>query len=151
MTEAPLPLQIDLSATVTFAVPFHDADPAGVAWHGNYFRYFDAARCALLDRIGYGYRQMLDGGVLWPIVQAEVKYVRPVPFDTLITVSARLIEWDYRLKIGYEIADAEGRRTTTGHTVQVAVDATTGEMHIGAPEVLQRRLRAYLRGQGWAP
>ena len=38
-----LPIAIDLSASVDITVPFHDADPAGVAWHGNYFRYFDDA------------------------------------------------------------------------------------------------------------
>ena len=132
-------------------MPFHDADPVGVAWHGNYFRYFDHARCALLDRIGYGYRQMLDSGFYWPIVKASVKYIRALPFDSRITATARLLEWDYRLKIGYEILDSAGRRATTGQTVQVAVSAATGEMHIGAPAALRDRLRAYLRGTGRTP
>lgn len=151
MTSSDLPVRIDLEASVALRVPFHDADPAGVAWHGNYFRYFDEARCALLGRLGYGYRQMMDSGLLWPIVQAEVKFVRALPFDSHITVVARLAEWDYRLKIGYEIFDAEKRRVTTGHTVQVAVDASTGEMHIGTPEALRERLRSYLRAAGGAP
>ncbi len=139
-----LPVQIELSAAVHLAIPFHDCDPAGVAWHGNYFRYFDAARCALLDRIDYGYRRMVDSGFLWPIVQADVKYIRPLPYDTRVTVMARLVEWDYRLKLAYEIVDATGSRMTTGHTVQVAVDAATGEMHVGAPAVLREQMRRYL-------
>lgn len=146
-----LPMAIELTASVDLTVPFHDADPVGVAWHGNYFRYFDHARCALLDKIGYGYRQMLDSGFYWPIVKASVKYVRTLPFDARITVKARLLEWDYRLKLGYEIADGDGRRATTGQTVQVAVSAATGEMHLGAPPVLRDRLRAYLRGTGHGP
>jgi len=146
-----LPLAIGLSASVELTVPFHDADPVGVAWHGNYFRYFDLARCALLDKIGYGYRQMLDSGFYWPIVKASVKYIRALPFDSRITVTARLLEWDYRLKIGYEILDGDGLRATTGQTVQVAVTAATGEMHIGAPAALRDRLRSYLRDAGRAP
>lgn len=151
MTSGDLPLVIDLAASVELTVPFHDADPAGVAWHGNYFRYFDDARCALLDKINYGYREMMGGGLLWPIVQTSVKFVRPLPFDSRITVVARLREWDYRLKIGYQIFDAEQRRITTGYTVQVAVGAATGEMHVGAPEVLRDRLRAYLQHKGGKP
>jgi acyl-CoA thioester hydrolase len=151
MSADELPISIDLSASVALTVPFHDADPVGVAWHGNYFRYFDDARCALLERIGYGYRQMMDSGFYWPIVKASVKYVRAVPFDSRITVRARLQEWDYRLKIGYEIVDAAGRRTTTGQTIQVAVSAATGEMHIGAPALLRERLRSYLREGASAP
>jgi len=148
----PLPAKIDLEASVTLTVPFHDADPAGVAWHGNYFRYFDDARCALLDKLGYGYREMMVGGFYWPIVQATVKYVRPVAFDSRITVVARLVEWEYRLKIEYEVFDERGQRTTTGHTVQVAVSAATGEMHVGAPDVLRERLGAWLRrAPGAAP
>lgn len=148
MSAEELPIAIDLSASVDITVPFHDADPAGVAWHGNYFRYFDDARCALLDVIGYGYREMMNGGFYWPIVQATVKYMKPIPFDARVRVVARLVEWDYRLKIAYEIFDGEGEKTTTGHTVQVAVSAATGEMHIGAPDVLRERLREYLRRAG---
>lgn len=148
MSADELPIAIDLSASVTLTVPFHDADPGGVAWHGNYFRYFDDARCAMLEKLGYGYRQMMESGFYWPIVQATVKYIRPVGFDSRITIVARLIEWEYRLKIEYEVFDEQNRRTTTGHTVQVAVSASTGEMHIGAPDVLRERLRIYLQGAG---
>lgn len=144
MSAGELPVVIDLSASVTLTVPFHDADPAGVAWHGNYFRYFDDARCALLEKIGYSYHQMMNSGIYWPVVQAAIKYVRPIPFDSRITVLARLVEWDYRLKIGYEIVDEQGRKTTSGHTIHVAVNAASGEMHIGAPDVLRDLLRAYL-------
>ena len=151
MSEEKLPVAIDLSARVTLTVPFHDADPAGIAWHGNYFRYFDGARCALLDKIGYSYRQMLAGGYYWPIVQATVKYIKPVNFDAQINVIASLVEWEYRLKIAYEVFDDQKNRTTTGETVQVAVNATTGEMHFGAPEDLRERLRAYLRRSGPGP
>ncbi len=146
LNDVDLPLRIELAATVELTIAFHDCDPAGVAWHGNYFRYFDAARCALLERIDYGYRRMLDSGFVWPIVQADVKYVRPLHYDTRVQVSARLVEWDYRLKLAYEIVEASGERATTGHTVQVAVDAVTGTMHVGAPPILRESLRRYLAG-----
>jgi acyl-CoA thioester hydrolase len=144
MTASDLPLQIPLEASVNLVVAFHDADPLGVAWHGNYFRYFDAARTALLEQIDYGYRQMLASGFVWPIVKADVKFIRPLPFGTPIRVQAVLLEWDFRLKIGYTVFDPEGRPATRGHTVQAAVDAKTEAMHIGAPEALQTRLRTWL-------
>ena len=41
------------------------------------------------------------------------------------------------LRIGYQIYDIEtGKRTTTGYTLQVAVDATTQEMCFVSPQVL---------------
>lgn len=146
MSSPDLPIEIDLSASVDIHVPFHDADPAGVAWHGNYFRYFDDARCALLNVIGYSYREMIQDGFYWPIVQTTVKYLKPIPFDARITVAARLVEWDYRLKISYEIYDTRRVLMTKAHTVQVAVAADTGEMHIGAPDGLRSCLHKYLLG-----
>ncbi len=147
MINKTLPPQIELRATVQTVVAFHDADPAGVAWHGNHFKYFDLARCAMMDKIGYDYRKMVEEGVYWPVVSTEVKYLRPLPYHSMITIHGRLLEWEYRLKIGYEIYDAQGAKAVTAQTTQVAVNATSGEMQIGAPEPLRRRLRQYLDGQ----
>jgi acyl-CoA thioester hydrolase len=41
---------------VEITIPFHDVDMMGVVWHGNYFRYFEIAREALLNQFDYGYR-----------------------------------------------------------------------------------------------
>lgn len=129
-----------LQASVTLTVPFQDADPSGAAWHGNYFRYFDAARCALLDRLDYGYRAMAASGLVWPIVDTRVRFLRSVTFDQRLTVTASLEEWQYRLRIGYEIHDGDGRRLTEGYTIQVPVDAATGEMCFGMPAALHERI-----------
>ncbi len=52
------------TAEVELTIPFHDVDMMGVAWHGNYFRYFEVAREALLNQFNYGYRQMKESGYL---------------------------------------------------------------------------------------
>ena len=63
-----------LEAEVTITVPFHDLDPMGVVWHGNYARYLEIARCALLDLIGYNYLQMRESGYAWPVVDMRLKF-----------------------------------------------------------------------------
>ena len=56
-------------------------------------------------------------------------------------VTARLLEWELRMKIGYEVRDAvSGELLTRAETIQVAVDAATGEMLYASPPVLRRRL-----------
>lgn len=129
-----------LRATVTVTVPFQDADPSGAVWHGNYFRYFDTARSALLERLGYGYRAMARSGYLWPIVDTRVRYLQGVTYGEHLDVSAVLEEWEYRLRITYEIRDRSGRRVTEGYTVQVPVAAETGEMCFGLPVNVRQRL-----------
>src|SRR5688572_9048442 len=69
-----------LESEVEVDVLFHDSDPMGVTWHGNYFRYLESARAALLGKIGYSYSEMVESGYLWPVVEAHIKYLKPTRF-----------------------------------------------------------------------
>ena len=134
-----------LTAEVEIDVLFHDADPMGVTWHGNYFRYLESARAALLGKIGYSYPQMLESGFFWPVVEARIKYLRPTSFGQRLAVRATLEEYENRLKIAYVIRASEsGERVTTASTTQVAVDKERGEMCFTSPQVLLDKVRACL-------
>ena len=140
-----------LQSEVEVEVPFHDADPMGVTWHGNYFRYMEAARSLLLDGIGYNYRQMLASGYLWPVVDARIKYVRPTTFGQRLRVTATLAEYENRLKIAYTIADvASGDVVTEATTTQAAVHRESGEMSFVSPPVFIDKVRAALERAGRA-
>ncbi|MEF3108270.1 thioesterase family protein [Raoultella sp. WB_B2P2-3] len=129
------------TAEVELTVPFHDVDMMGVVWHGNYFRYFEIAREALLNQFNYGYRQMKESGYLWPVVDTRVKYRDVLTFEQRFRVRARLEEYENRLRIGYEIVDAvSGKRTTTGYTIQVAVEEKSREMSFVSPDILFERM-----------
>ena len=126
-----------LKASVEVEVPFHDVDAMNVAWHGHYLKYFELARCALLRRFDYDYPEMQASGYLWPIVECQLKYVRPALYSQRLIVEATLVEFENRIKIAYVIADAaSGERMTKGHTVQVAVDASTRELQFVSPRVV---------------
>jgi acyl-CoA thioester hydrolase len=128
-------------ATATITVPFHDVDPAGVAWHGHYAKYFEIARCELLDSFGYGYEAMRASGFMWPVIDMHIRYARAARFGQRILVKAMLREWENRLLIEYLITDeASGQRLTKGSTSQVAVDMKSGEMLFVSPPVLFERL-----------
>jgi len=130
------------SADVTIKAQFYDLDPMDVVWHGNYARYLEQARCALLDAIGYNYPQMHDSGYLWPIVDMRIKFVRPLRFAQEFVVTATIIEFENRLKIDYRIRDkASGEVLTKASTIQVAVRAATGELCLESPAALTEKLR----------
>ena len=131
----------DFVATIELTPAFHDLDPMEVVWHGNYVKYLELARCALLQSFDYDYPQMRESGYLWPIVDLRTKYLRSARFGQRLLVTARLVEWELRMKIGYEIRDAgTGELVTRAETIQVAVDAATGEMCYASPPVLRQRL-----------
>ena len=130
-----------ISADVVIKAQMYDLDPMGVVWHGNYARFLEQARCALLDRIGFNYLQMEASGHLWPIVDMRLKYVRPIRFAQEIVVTATLAEWRNRLKIEYRIRDrTSGEVLTKAHTVQVAVVAATGELLLESPPALTEKM-----------
>lgn len=137
MADAFLPL----SASTIINVPFHDVDGMHIVWHGHYLKYFEIARCALLDKIDYNYNQMRDSGFAWPVIDAQLKYVKPATFGMNVRVTASLVEYEVRLKIKYLIENAENnQRLTKGHTTQVAVSLENHEMQMSSPRVLLDKL-----------
>lgn len=130
-----------LTAAVEVEVPFHDVDAMNVVWHGHYIKYFELARCALLRRFDYDYPQMLASGYLWPIVDCRLKYVRPALYSHCLRIHATLLEYENRIKIGYEIRDtATGECLTRGSTIQVAINAITRELLFVSPPILLANL-----------
>lgn len=134
-----------ISAEITIKAQFYDLDPMQVVWHGNYPRFLEEARCALLDRIGYNYPQMDQSGYLWPIVDMRLKYVRPIRFAQSVIVRASLKEYENRLCIDYQIRDADsGEVLTKASTVQLAVEAKSQELCLECPPALVDRVKGLL-------
>ena len=132
---------IELDAEIQLKIPFQDVDVMGIVWHGNYLRYFEEARAELLDKVEYGYFQMKESGYAWPIVDTRVKFIKPLHLQQIVQVKARLVEYECKLKIDYEIFDVEtGERTTKGYTKQVAVDMENDEMCFVSPKVFLQKL-----------
>lgn len=134
-----------LTIDMEMQIPFHDVDSMGITWHGNYLRYFEIARCKLLDELGYNYRQMQASNYAWPIIDLQIKYVKASTFEQKITVRAELVEWENRLKINYQIRDVEtGARITKGYTIQAAVDMSTQELCFVTPDVFRDKISTLL-------
>ncbi|MES2320104.1 MAG: acyl-CoA thioesterase [Pseudomonadota bacterium] len=122
-------------------VQFFDLDPMNIVWHGNYVKYLEIGRCALLESIDYNYLQMQESGYMWPVIDVNLRYIASAVFGQRLRVRAELVEWENRLKVDYVISDAiSGKRLTRASTTQVAVDIKTGEMCFGSPPVLFEKL-----------
>lgn len=130
----------NLSESVNIQIPFHDVDLMAIAWHGHYVKYFEIARCALFERLDYNYEQMKASGFGWPVIDLRVRYPGAIVFNETITVTATIVEWEHRLKVDYEIRNQAGKRTTKGHTIQVAVDMKNNAMCMESPRILLEKL-----------
>lgn len=137
-------LKKSLTTELLLKVPFFDVDSMRCVWHGNYVKYFELARCQLLDIIDFGYSKMESAGHGWPVIDIRVKYIKPALFDHTLRICAELTEYENRIKIHYVIYDNDsGERLTKGYSVQVAVAIDSGEMCYTSPDILLERLTCY--------
>lgn len=131
----------NLSNEIELSPAFHDLDPMEIVWHGNYVKYLELARCALLAKFDYDYPQMRESGYAWPIVDMRLKYVKTTEFGQRVRIRAEIVEWENRLKIEYLISDAvTGHKINKAYTIQVAVDIARKEMLYLSPAVLWKKL-----------
>jgi len=134
-------MRTELKAEVEIQVPFHDVDAMHYVWHGHYYKYFEVVRTKLFQSIDYDVLQMEASGYSWPIIETSCKYVQPMLYNHLIQVSAKIQEYENRLKIIYRISDAKtDEKLATGHTTQVAVDMKNNEMCFVSPKILLKKV-----------
>jgi acyl-CoA thioester hydrolase len=136
----------EISTQIELQVPFYDVDPMEIVWHGNYLKYFEKARCHLLDQLDYNYRQMHTSGYLWPVIDARVRYVKSLTFQQLIIVKVSLVESEYGMRFDFLITDKiTGARLSTGYTKHVAVSMETKEMCLLSPKILHQKIHNYAK------
>ena len=137
------PYNIFAEAEIT--VEFYDLDPMRVVWHGNYLNFFETGRRALLEKIGYSYTDMEESGFAFPVIEVSAKYLGSLRFGDRAMVKAILIEYENRLRIKYEIRNAQtGILTTKGISTQMAFDIKAGESNFVCPKSLVDKVEALL-------
>lgn len=127
-----------------YEIPFFDVDSMNIMWHGHYVKYFEMARCAFLEEIGYTYDVMREKGYAFPIVQLNLKYVKPALFRQKVRVHLMVMEYESSFRVEYKIVDlATGKKLTTGSTMQVAVAIDSQEMQFQTPQSWQRSIESF--------
>lgn len=140
---APPPLRTVVRRTVRF----EDVDMMGIVWHGRYASFFEDARVALGDKVGLGYMDYYENGVMTPIKRMHLDYCLPLRFRDAFTVEA-VMHWTEAARIDMEfvVRNVAGETTTTGCTVQLMLDLS-GEVLLAPPPFHQRVLERWRAGE----
>jgi len=134
-----------LSISLDMEVAFFDVDSYRIVWHGNYPKYFEIARCKLLEHIDFTYEDMETAGYFFPIIDMKAKYIKPLQFKQQFTITATLIEWENKLTIRYLIQDREtGEKITKAETSQVAIAMPEHITQFASPDILINKVQAAL-------
>lgn len=74
------------SFRTSFRVSYSDTDQMGFMHHSNYLKYYENARWELFRIIGFPYSGLESDGLIFPVVSASVRYLRPALYDQEISV-----------------------------------------------------------------
>ena len=136
---------MSIEASVEFKVEFYDVDAMGVVWHGNYVKYMELGRCALLDKIGYGYDEMKESNYAFPVASLKLKYIKPLMFKQTAIIKAVLVEYENRIKIEYFIYDKDsGELVTKGESIQMALNMETMKTSFLCPDCFIKKVEVLL-------
>jgi acyl-CoA thioester hydrolase len=107
-----------------------------IVWHGNYYKYFDAAREKLFDEAGLDlYKTHVQAGIVFPVTRCRAKYIRPLRYRDSFDCIARVIEAEYRIVVDFEIRLAsDDSLCTRGRSEQVTVRLPEGVLELRVPE-----------------
>lgn len=136
---------------ITFPVEFYDVDTMRVVWHGNYVKYMEKARCALLNMVDFGYLVMEKEGTAFPVVDMKLKYIKSLRFGDTAKVVSYLTEYENCIKIKYEIYNVgSGELCTRAESTQMAMKIESGESSIVCPQKLIDNVRKYINSHSQA-
>lgn len=110
--------------TTKIRVRYGETDQMGVAYHANYFVWFEVARTEMIRSIGLSYKEMEEQGVLLPVVDASCHYKNSAKYDDELYIKSRLTNYNgLRMDFEYEVISAKDNRLlASGITKHVWID-----------------------------
>ena len=87
---------------------YYETDMMGIIHHSNYIRYFEEARNAFMEDMGFTFKKMEDMGVSSPVISVHSEYKSMVRYGDTIKIYCKIKEFTgTRLTVAYEIRDKE--------------------------------------------
>ncbi len=130
-----------LETTTTVRVRYAETDQMNVVYHGNYAQYFEVARAECIRGFGFTYKQMESLGVMMPIVDLQIKFLRPAHYDDLLTIKTTLRELPltHKIEFHHEVYNEKQELLTIGKVVLYFINVLT-KARTTMPQVMVEKL-----------
>jgi acyl-CoA thioester hydrolase len=134
-----------ISTNISIRVRYGETDQMGIVYHGNYPSYFEVARVEFFRDLGIPYKELEEKGVMLPVVDIYIKYLKPAYYDDLLHIETKIPELpkSVRFRFEYTITNDNGDRITEGYVVLAFIDKYTRKP-IRCPEYLTKKLEDYV-------
>lgn len=132
-----------ISNKIELRVRYNETDQMCYVHHGNYAQYFEMGRIEWLRKMGISYKKMEEDGIMLPVINLNVNYIKPAIYDDLLTIKTTISKKpSARIQFEYEIYNEKKELITTGSTILVFVNSET-RRPTRAPQYLLNKLDEY--------
>ncbi|MBQ0072109.1 MAG: acyl-CoA thioesterase [Spirochaetales bacterium] len=90
-------------------VQYYETDKMGITHHSNYVRWMEEARVDFLSQIGWPYAKLEEEGIVSPVMEVAVKYMKSSTFsdEIFITVSVSELKMA-KMRVTYAMMKKDG-------------------------------------------
>ena len=131
-------------SNVNIRVRYAETDQMGYCYYGNYAMYYEVARVETLREIGFNYKSLEEDGVLLPVIDFNIKYLKPAFYDDQLKIICKIpIIPNVRIKFEYETYNEKKEMINFGNTTLVFLNKKS-KKPVNCPKPLLDKLNQYL-------
>jgi len=117
-------------------VRYGETDQMGYVYYGNYAQFFEVGRVEWLRSLGVSYKSLEASGIMLPVIQLNINYIKPAKYDDLLTIVTVLSNKPLvKIEFDFEILNEKKELLTTGFTRLVFMDMKKNKP-VKAPQYL---------------
>ncbi len=108
---------------INIRVRYGETDQMGYVYYGNYAQYFEMGRVEWLRNLGISYKRMEELGIMLPVLNLNINYLKPAKYDDLLTLKTTLLKKpSVRIEFDFELFNEDNVLLTKGFTSLVFID-----------------------------
>lgn len=132
--------------STTLRIRYAETDQMNIVYYGNYAQFFEVGRAECIRELGFTYKKMEEMGIHMPVVEMQVRFLRPAHYDDLITIKTILKELptDYSISFHNEVYNEQNKLLTTGKVTLYFIDSHTRKRTL-MPDALREKLLPYFQ------
>ncbi|MCB9222779.1 MAG: thioesterase family protein [Crocinitomicaceae bacterium] len=107
-------------------IRYSETDQMGYCYYGNYAQFFEIGRVETLRAVGISYKELEARCIMLPVVELNVKYIKPALYDDLIEIRTFLKKVPgVKIEFDYELYNEKNELLTKAYTSLVFISSET--------------------------
>lgn len=132
-------------SSIQIRVRYGETDQMSYVYYGNYALYYEEGRTHAIRAIGVTYKSLEAIGIMMPVMEFNIQYLRPAFYDELLTVKSQirsLAADDTEVVFHSEIYNEAGKKVNQCQIKLAFVDAQS-RRKTTIPDMLYQALKPY--------